>query len=148
MNKKIKLLTSTLCGVLLASSLTFANVQAAPAKNIVQTNISNVLAASFVSLSPAVSTDGVLYWTPQKNATTYKFKIYNKTAPYTNQQIGGADNGIYTYSNIRKDIFADNAMAHPNCNYQVEIKALDSSGNTINTATLDFYYTGTTFLTK
>lgn len=146
MNKKLKFLTSSLCGVILASSLSLINVQAAPVqKNNVKTNIASLSTNSIISLSPAISKDGVVYWTPQRNATDYLFDMYNQTYPYYNMNVGGGDTGGDNYEKIYQ-FFQEKPSSHPaNCTYKIVIKAVDSNRNVLNTATLYFYYDGSTF---
>ncbi len=148
MNKKIKLLTSTLCGVILASSLSFMNVQAAPAQNNAKAGVASLSSNSIVPLSPALSKTGMLYWTPQEKAVNYSYQIYYQTAPYMNSHMGGGDTGGDSYINLCYNFDNSSVWTHKNSDYKLILKALDSNNNVINTATIYFYYDGTTFTQK
>lgn len=134
MNKTIKLLTSTLCGVLLASSLTFMNVQAAPSQNSVKTNISSLSTNSLFSLSPAISSDGVLYWRSSRYAKSYTVKLYNITR---SQSLG---TGGFSADSCYDTLYDMSSSLYGNCTYSATITAYDGTGTVVSTATLNFYY--------
>ncbi|AKA72220.1 hypothetical protein [Clostridium scatologenes] len=146
MNKKIKFLTSTLCGVILASGLTFANVQAAPVQNTVKANISTVSTNSQDNFSAAISKDGHIYWLSQYGATHYEYKIYYASGSSAGVQYGGGGavniNDAETIGTVVS--FNNNSpYTHINSYYYFTLNALDRNNNIVGTTSFTFYYDGT-----
>lgn len=70
MNRKIKLITPTLCGLVLASNLAFTTVQAAPVNKGTPTKVARV--RNNMNFTMAISPDGMIFYDEVPGATRYK----------------------------------------------------------------------------
>lgn len=138
MNKKLKVLSSAFCGLVLSSGIALTSVQAAP----VQINSAAISAASTSQsylLKARITTDGLLYWDNFEGVEEYEIRMVRLLNA----------NGGYATGAITKDHFEDNEYKlkwafNTAGFYLIKIRGYDANDNVIIQDVVFAYYDGST----